>query len=235
MDAPTAIKLLLERVPFAVKEAARFRSRVWVGPDVFIPDHLAIHLSASLRYMFYKHCDARVITSAWEDFKERFKYNLHFATEKITYPEVEDQPYDPDYRVKAERKDFEGEIPRYIQVGLEWGDKYIERYTKNVVPHLVSLPKGPSLVETDRLRQFLEENEYIVSSTDKNLGVAVISRKWFIENTTKLWNDPLNYRKLSPEERQMALERKEEFQGTKHTPVDDLHQPESQAATLRWY
>ncbi|KAJ3518299.1 hypothetical protein NM688_g9457 [Phlebia brevispora] len=209
IDSPTAIRLLLERVPPALKEAARFRSRVWTGPDVLLPDRFAIHLSASLRYMFYKRPDEQIVTSAWHDFKDRLRWNVHFEQERLAFPDVPDIDYDPDYRVIKPRKEFSGRTPAYIEAGLKAGDNYVDNYVKNVVPALKTQSKGLGLVWIDSLKSYLEENEYLVSATDKNLGVCVISKKWFIENTTKLWNDPLNYRKLSPAERQMLLERKE--------------------------
>ena len=76
------------------------------------------------------------------------------------------------------------------------------------MPTLISDNRLNNLVKINELREYLEKNEYLVSITDKNLGVAVVTKSWLIENTTKLWNDPLNYRKLNALEREEHLTRK---------------------------
>ena len=151
----------------------------------------------------------KLVRDAWNDFKERFRYRVMFDIESLKYPEVEDAPFDLDYYIpKKDRKPFEGDIPSYLELGLTKGDEYVDAFERNVMPTLISDNRLNRLVQINELREYLEKNEYLVSITDKNLGVAVVTKKWLIENTTKLWNDPLNYRKLNALEREEQLTRK---------------------------
>ena len=210
IPTPEAIQLLLERVPPSVRAAARFRSRIFQGPGVNVPVHLAMHLSSGLKYLMYTSPSETKLRDAWSDFKDRLRWRVFFAAQEVkSGPNLDD--FDPDYVIPKKRKDFfdgERESPAYIETGLERGDAYVNSYISNVMPTLQATSKRLNLVWLDGLKAFLEEHNYIVTPTDKNLGVAVIESTWAIEQTRKLWNDPLSYRKISPAERQMALEKK---------------------------
>ena len=158
--------------------------------------------------MFHKDPIAKLVTDAWSDFKDRLRWRAHFDKESALSNEVKKDLYDPAYRVPKDRKKFEGELDAYIELGLKAGDSYVNDYVRNVVPGLQPDRSLSGLVQVAELKSYLEENEYLVSMTDKNLGVAIITKRWFIENSTKLWNDPLNYEKLSKEQRQSELTRK---------------------------
>lgn len=207
IDCPTAIGLLLERVPPSVREAAKFRGRVFVGPGVILPSHLAIHLSSSLRYMFYSAPTSDIVRDAWSDFKDRLRWRVYFEQKKARGETSDEKLYDPDYEVPHERAEFNKETVAYIEAGLRVGDDYVHKFCVDVMPRVKATSRPLNLVWLSNLKSYLSDHEYMVTQTDKNLGIAVITKQWFIENTTKLWNDPLNYRKISSAERQLSLEK----------------------------
>ena len=207
VPAPTGIMLLLERVPLGVLEAARFRAHVFLGPDVHVPEHLQIHLSSSLRFLMNTKPDFSLITSAWDDLKDRLRWRLSAcelneelkdAFRRLNKYEPDDSdinsPYDPDYEVPHKRKPFEGELPQYFEDGLRAGDLYVKQYLDE--SPLKPDWKSPRLVWLTELKAYLEQHDYVVTQTDKNLGVSIVTRRWFIENARKLWDDESNYRKL---------------------------------------
>jgi hypothetical protein len=55
-------------------------------------------------------------------------------------------------------------------------------------------------------QQYLKDHDYIVIPTDKNLGTAVVTRKWFIDGGFSLLNDPLNYQEIDEYERTEILD-----------------------------
>ena len=159
---------------------------------------MQIHLSSLLKYVFFTKPNMKLVCDAWNDFKERFRYRVMFDIESLKYPEVEDPPFNLDYYIpKTDRKPFEGDILSYLELSLTEGDAYVDAFKCNVMPMLISNNWLNNLVRVNELRKYLEKNEYLVTITDKNLGVAVVTKNWLMENTTKLWNDPLNYRKLN--------------------------------------
>ncbi len=51
-----------------------------------------------------------------------------------------------------------------------------------------------------KIREFLLSNEYVITGTDKNLGIAVSKRDWIVEKSWDTLNDVNNYRRLELDE-----------------------------------
>jgi hypothetical protein len=49
-----------------------------------------------------------------------------------------------------------------------------------------------------QIREFLARNKYVVTNTDKNLGIMVSERTWLIEKCLELLNDNNNYTFIDP-------------------------------------
>jgi hypothetical protein len=203
IPAPLAIKYIIARAPLQVLEAARFRANVHLGPDVYVPSSLQIHLSAGLKYMFPSRNQPELLREAWNDFEDRLRWRVHFELQEAKGI-LEPRPYDPDYEIHKARNPCTFREPS-LEIGLEAGRTYVNNYLTDVEPKL-RLPRAPELVEVTRLRQYLLDHDYIVIPTDKNLGTAVVTRKWFIEGGFSLLNDPLNYREIDSDERTEILD-----------------------------
>ncbi|THH09686.1 hypothetical protein EW146_g8612 [Bondarzewia mesenterica] len=208
VPTPLAIQTLIAWAPLPYVEAARFRADVHVGPDVFLPRSISMHLSASLRYLLYSRANVKTLYDTYSEFENRIRWVYFFAKKKALNPKAEqtEQPYDPDYALPhattaADLQDA------YFELGLTEGKKYIDKYVEEFVPSIKATSKDSGLVWLTEAREFLLKNEYIVTPTDKNLGAAVVTRKWFIENSKLLLSDTNNYTKISAAERQVILER----------------------------
>ena len=66
---PFAVKYLLGHVPPHQLRSVRFRSSVFTGSNIFIPSHLSIHISASLKFMMYKKPQPELLSSAYANFE----------------------------------------------------------------------------------------------------------------------------------------------------------------------
>jgi hypothetical protein len=62
--------------------------------------------------------------------------------------------------------------------------------------------------DVGRIRSFLLNKEYVVTGTDKNLGIAVSKRDWIIEKSQDILNDVNNYRSLDHFEATSILNQK---------------------------
>lgn len=187
---PIAIRCLLSRVDPIRLEAARFRSKVHLGPGVVVPDSLAIHVSSGLRYMFHSNNDPRLLRSAYKTFARNIRWRIFFMMKG----EDNDKPYDPDYEFHDPAKKLTAppESASYIEQGLEAGKAYIDEYLTAMAP---SKPRSRlnGLVEVDRLEQYCQNNGLIITPTDKNLGTAIVTVDWFVGNCNKLLDDENNY------------------------------------------
>jgi len=189
---PFAVKYLLGSVPPHQLRSARFRSSVFQGPDVFIPDHLSIHISAGLKFMLYKKPQPSLLKNAYADFERRFKWNWYFETEGTGKSE----PYDPDYDLKEASDTEPPQPPAYIRNGLEAGRSLIDAFSSQYELPSMAKHRNSRLVWLAELKGFLDEHDYVITLTDKNLGAAVVKRTWLKAGARKLLSDTHNYRKV---------------------------------------
>ncbi|GJF01010.1 hypothetical protein PsYK624_173150, partial [Phanerochaete sordida] len=159
----------------------------------------------------YSHPSEKLVRDAWWDFKERLRWRVWFYM-----PENDTgRDYDPDYALPKDRKLFhdakakpQRSIPDYVEIGLQHGDRYVEEFIRNVMPVVKATSRSLNLVWLDDLKDYLSAHNYIVTSTDKNLGVCVLQADWANQQTHKLWNDPLNYRPISALEADTLMKEK---------------------------
>ncbi|KAJ2971185.1 hypothetical protein NUW54_g12558 [Trametes sanguinea] len=109
------------------------------------------------------------------------------------------RPFDPDYEVPNRTKSSKvPTLPRWLEIGIDRGRRFvidtIAKIPDNVgrsVPHKTLAPNPAKILA------FLRNNNYIVTPTDKNLGLAVSERTWIIDQTKKLLNNPKDYRRIT--------------------------------------
>ena len=209
---PLAIRYLLRSVTPAHLEAVRFRGGVHLGPDVSVPDNICIILSAGLKYMPRVKLETRLVIDAYDDFCDRLRWKITWLKNsarkpnQVLEPEDKISPYDPDYRITKDRVSCD-RVEGYIEDGLDAGRKYCQQFIDTFEPGQSSHRSKPELIRAQEVVTFLKERKYLVLPTDKNLGVSVVTRQWFITNTVKLLNDPIAYRKISFEEVTEILEK----------------------------
>ena len=61
----------------------------------------------------------------------------------------------------------------------------------------MKIKKNPFSPNSYKILQFLKDNDYVITITDKNLGLAVSKRDWLLSNELKLLQDPRNYKELA--------------------------------------
>ena len=198
---PLAISLLLSRLPLARLEAAKYRSRVHLGPGVTLPDHLAIHVSPGLRYMFYQYCNPRYVWNAWNNFCNTLRWKIFFLSD----PNHVQMPYDPDYDLHKEPS-LAGPSLAYIEDGLRAGESYISKYMEREIPLIKQYHTDSGLVTVAHLEEYCKKNELIISPTDKNLGACVVTRDWFIRQCKVLLEDRQNYTPISLSQQKEMLQ-----------------------------
>jgi len=203
LDLPLdlAVRYLLSSAPPAMVAAMRFRSDVHVGPGVELPRLISTSLSVGLRCMFSRRPLGALISNAYHDFCERLRWRIHFMNEESRSGATQQQTdYDPDYDLHLPRKK-QAPIPEhYIQDGLDAGWTYVHDYIANVVPTIVTQRDyASSLIDWQAVQESLRANKLIVTVTDKNLGVAIITKQWFIEGVETILNDPTQYESISTE------------------------------------
>ena len=210
---PLAIRYLLRSATPAHLEAVRFRAGIHLGPDVYVPDHICIQISAGLKYMPRIARDPRLVLSAYDDFCDRLRWKITWMKKSakkqaqvLISNEDTTAPYDPDYRITKDRVTCDL-VENYIESGLDAGREYCQKFIDNSEPGRSQTKPKPELVRVNEISDFLRERDYIVLPTDKNLGSSVVTRQWFIDMTNKLLSDPKAYMKISLAEVTLILEK----------------------------
>ena len=190
---PRAMDIIFLNTPIDVIESSRFRNNIHLSTDVAVPLEIQHQLCVGMKFMFHSPRNTELIREAWKDFTERIRWRLFFA-----FRGENNSLYDPDYEVPRHVKREPPNLPAYLEFGLTLGRNFV----------LSTISKIPREDERDgyrahvpnarQIQRFLVENNYVVTNTDKNLGLAVSKRSWIIEKCLDLIQDVHNYRHLHP-------------------------------------
>lgn len=193
LDLPLirAVTLIRLNTPVDVLLAASFRSGVHVSPGVSLPAQIAMDLSVGMKYMYFSPRNKELIVQSWREFQTRLRWRLKFAFEDM------DAPYDPDYDVRVKSDARPPILPQYLELGFLAGRRFVNNTIANIPeeePQATTQALAPS---ARQIREFLVRNDYVVTATDKNLGIAVSKRTWIVEKCLEILADAANYRPLS--------------------------------------
>jgi len=196
LPLPDAIHEILSRTSLATLSALAYQQEVHVSPGVHLPREISYSLSVGAKYMLHQPSNVNLLESAWKDFNRRIRWKIHFLFENEGQGE---KPYDPDYDVRPHSNKMAPPLPQYIEQGLARGRLFVYD-TMGKIPqddpndlsnHHKTL--GPQI---GLVRKFLLDNRYIITGTDKNLGIAVSERSWILQKSQDILNNVNDYRQI---------------------------------------
>jgi hypothetical protein len=204
-----AAEHVMLRTPLDILEASRYRKHIHLSSGVSMPLYLQKSLSVGMKYLLAPHPFMHYrLREAYDSFCNRIRWRIKFLFENGDNV-VDD--YDPDYEVEHETKECPTKFA-YIEYGLFEGERLvsdaISRYSQDLQVlgrDFKSDPRETAVraafaPPTGSLRQFLMDNDYIVTGTDKNLGMAVSQREWYNVQCEKLLSDKESYTLLDTHE-----------------------------------
>ena len=208
LSLPEAIHEILSRTSIATLSALAYQQDVHVSPGVHLPREIAYSLSVGAKYMFHQPSNVDLLEKAWKDFNRRLRWKIHFLFENEGQGE---KPYDPDYDVRPPSTKMAPALPAYIEQGLARGRLFVFKAMGNIPTddktdlsnHHKTL--GP---QVGRVREFLLDNRYIITGTDKNLGIAVSERSWIIQKSQDILDNVNDYRPIEWDEAVQILDLK---------------------------
>ena len=103
--------------------------------------------------------------------------------------------FDPDFEVPHVREKKPPQLPGYLEHGLLKGKVFI-RSTILIVPDDEKDDFKVLIPSPRTVASFLQENDLVVTSTDKNLGIAVSKCSWLEEKCLDLLADKNNYSEI---------------------------------------
>jgi hypothetical protein len=153
--------------------------------------------------MLYKKPQPSLLKNAYADFERRFKWNWYFETEG----KGKSDPYDPDYDLKEASDTPPPQPPDYIRKGLEAGSSLIAAFSAQYELPYAAKHRPSRLVWLAELKGFLDEHDYVITLTDKNLGAAVVKRDWLKAGACKLLSDVNNYQRVDEARVETAVDK----------------------------
>jgi hypothetical protein len=190
---PVAIRSLILSTPVNIIQANSYKFLIHRGPNVSLPKEIELDLSVGMRYLFRSPRNSLLIKEAWVDFVERLRWRLYFAFDKDS-----ENSYDPDYEVPHVRKGKPPRLPQYLELGISLGQNFVNKAISHIPQEEVGRKSNPLVPDRSKIEEFLISKNYVVTMTDKNLGIAVSERTWIDEKCLDLLNDEANYVPLHP-------------------------------------
>ena len=193
-----AISYVHLHIPLDFLEAGRYRNSVHCSDGVTVPQEIANDLSLGLKYMFFSPPNKKLIMQAWSEFQTRLRWRIFFL-----FKEGVNKPYDSDYSVRRIKRNDKPPpmLPQWMELGLVMGRRYVNSTISRIPDQtLEEIRKNPFSPKSNKILQFLKDNNYVITMTDKNLGLAVSERDWLIRNELKLLSDERNYLLLEKKE-----------------------------------
>ena len=210
LDLPShiACQQLLFVTPLCIIEASSYKSAVHLSPGVSVPKEISYELSMGMKYMFHQPTKSSLITEAWVDFKRRLRWRLYHS---LYTSDNKYATYDPDYETSSEnlseKKNLDV-LPWYLDLGIKKGGYLVYNTIAKIPLEDSEDVLKPLRPHVGSIKKFLAENDYVVSPTDKNLGLAVSKRTWIIERCEELLLNVADYQPLEYVEMRQFLDRK---------------------------
>ena len=201
MPLPCAVEYVLSHCSLQWLDSMSFQQYVHLSPGVSCPREIAFQLSLGSRYMFHQPTNANLIKEAWTDFDRRLRWRIQFMFEGGP-----NEPYDRDYDLKIPNDKAPPALPQYIEIGLDRGRLFAEK-AMAIVPD----PQGDVShwrPDVRAIKDFLISEKYVVTNTDKNLGIAVSRRDWIVEKCQDALRNINDYKPLLPAEANNILDLK---------------------------
>jgi len=162
------------------------RPGVFKFKDIQLPEDIEYMLAVNHKYILHPKAQDHDVHNAKERFKRAVRIRYQFRNE----------PSNPEYIPKfhVANPDWNPQkASKAIELGL---DKAMEVMDQQIGQALSSValkaPRQRNLNWT-RVQQFLTENSLLTKLTDKNLGLAVFPKEWYVKAIQEMLTDEATY------------------------------------------
>lgn len=183
-----AVNSLILSMPVNIIQANSYKNLIHRGQNVTLPKEIELDLSVGMRYLFCSPRNSELIKETWFNFVERLHWHLFFAFDQSSV-----NSYNPDFEVPHVCKGKPPQLPAYLKLGITLGWNFIYKTISNIPKEEAGHKSNPLAPRHSKVEEFLISHDYIVTMTNKNLGIAVSERTWLDEKCLKLLNDQTNY------------------------------------------
>lgn len=162
--------MLLHSTTQFVDSLPSFTTDVFMGPSVSLPTEIRTQLSLNGKFVLHSQKDTLLVPSAMTQLRRSIRI-------KWLFRHKEDQSqFIPKFHVKST---WEPPLASHTV------ERAIDAIQAALFQQVSALPHKAyeHNPETKHLRQFLQDASYLVKITDKNLGLAVVTKEWYMNQT----------------------------------------------------
>jgi hypothetical protein len=182
-----AFKLLYSRVSASTLELAKYRGGVHSLVELEVPSNVAIHLSCGSKFLLFDSLNKKLPSLAYKTWVNTLRWKYVFRNEK-------NDTYDPDFDTGERSTNIAPLMPEAIELGIQKGQECLDKQVSSIPPG--SRSKDHELVSTKLVEKWVKENDAIILNTDKNLGIAVVTRSWYLSQCYSIVDNPLDYKRI---------------------------------------
>jgi hypothetical protein len=180
----TRNKFVLHHTPVSLFEFNHeFASGIFMGPDVEMPQDIEWDLARNIKFILHEPSNALRVYDAWNMLERSVRIRWHFRDS----PSIRSKFYVPKktWQPRADQRN------KWIEKGLEKGKDLLIRQADSAALHLGQTRK--SNPDLRKIHSFLRQSQFLVKITDKNLGVAVVTKNWYTSECSRLLSDKDTY------------------------------------------
>jgi hypothetical protein len=165
------------------------RPGVFQFPDVHLPEDIAYMLAVNHKYVLHPKPQDHDVASAKDQFVRSVRIRWLFRND------TSNQEFIPKFHVS---NPFWTPPPasQAIELGLDNALAVIDSQVGQALATLASQPPRQRNLNWTRVQQYLESHDLLVKLTDKNLGLAVFQKEWYVREIEKMLADEDTYLKV---------------------------------------
>lgn len=173
----------------AFEAGHRFADGVFLGPDVAVPSEIEYKIALNSKFILHHNPNLLRVHQAWPHLERSVRIAWHF---RKALPRSQSKFYVPKKTWNPPPESWHICIEKGLQKGK---DLLFERTA--ALPLEENHKSNPDL---RYISSFLKSNSLLVKLTDKNLGVAIISKPWYQQQCINMLSDGLTYMALSEDD-----------------------------------
>jgi len=171
---------------------------VFQFPGVSLPDDIAYMLAVNHKYVLHPRPETHDVSTAKERFARTVRIRWMFRNEPSN------KEYIPKFHVSNPFWNPQKASPA-IELGLTKAMEVIDDQVGRALATMATKTPRQRNLNWNRAQQFLEEKNFLVKLTDKNLGLAVFTKEWYETEIHKMLAHDQTYQKVDQVDTEQLL------------------------------
>ncbi|KNG79890.1 hypothetical protein ANOM_011893 [Aspergillus nomiae NRRL 13137] len=172
---------------------------VFKHPDVSLPEDIEYSLAVNHKYILHPKPQNHDVAEAKDKFARTIRVKWQFRNRQN--PEFIPKFHVPNPFWQPQK------ASSAVELGIQEAMKEIDQQVAQALSRVATTAPKHGNMPWNRVQDFLQENRLIVKLTDKNLGIAVFPKEWYIHENMKMLGDMTTYRMVNSLDMEKLLDR----------------------------